>query len=142
MKKTLCILIALLSFSVASWSQERQKISDGVYMVTYGNTTVIEDDIHQQTLQLQVVKSPKGKNSAGQQLYDFVCGNKVTKDLTKTTMKRLITTALTSLGTKIGASSAGLAGGAAGAAIGAIVADYANVIASNLYDSACEYFNE
>lgn len=134
--------MALLGLTIATQAQERQKITDGVYMVSYGNTTVIEDDIHGQTLQLEVVKSPKGTNSAGQQLYDFVCGNKVTKDLTKTTMKRLITMALTSLGTKIGASAAGLPGGTAGAAIGAIASEYANVIASHVYDYACEYFNE
>lgn len=139
MKKVFCILITFLCFSMDSQAQECQKIADGLYIVSYGNITVIEDDIHQQTLQLKVVKSPKGENSVGQQLYDFACGNKLTKDLTKTTMQAAITGVLVSLGAYAGTYFGNTN---AGVAAGQFVAKYANVIASYAYDSACEYFKE
>lgn len=41
------LLIFALFVAFASSAQQRIKVSDGLYLVSYGNTAVIEDDINQ-----------------------------------------------------------------------------------------------
>jgi hypothetical protein len=138
MKKILLILVVLIGFGITANAQTRTKIADGLTLVSYGNTAVIEDDINQMTIRLEVKQKT---NNTGAIVYDFLCGNKYTKDLTKQMLQDGITVGLTLLGRSAGASAAGL-GGAPGAAAGAFIAKYANRIAMNLYDDACDYFGE
>ena len=137
MKKSIVMVFSIIcllfvSTNVAN-AQEWTKIGDGLYLVSYGNTAVIEDDIHQCTLNLKVEKSDR-KDSNGRPLYDFFCGNKYTKGIAKTGLKSAITAGLTAAGAYIG--------GPSGAAAGATIAQYANSIASNFYDDVCDYFGE
>ncbi|GHT63311.1 hypothetical protein AGMMS50239_19000 [Bacteroidia bacterium] len=136
MKKFMFILVAMVCFGISANAQTRTKIADGLTLVRYGNTAVLEDDVNQRTIRLEVKQKT---NSTGAVVYDFLCGNKYTKDLSKQALKDGITIALTALGGSTGASAAGL-GGVAGAAAGAYIARYANTIAMNLYDDACNYF--
>lgn len=141
MKKVLLFLLTLLACGSVIFAQERTKIADGLFLVRYGNVAVIEDDIHQCTIQLKV-EDTKQKNSYGQQLYNVFCGNEYTKGIAKNTMKYAITTMITSAATKIGAATGGVAGAAAGATVGSYISQYANSIASTFYDDVCNHFAE
>ena len=110
-------------------AQQRTKIIDGVYLVRYGNTAVVEDDINQMTWNLSVTAEAKTDNmgrKVGEYVYTFACGNKYTKGLTKFALKGAIVTTLTSA--TVGA--------------GAITADVAATIALIYYDDVCDYYKD
>lgn len=133
MKRYLTLIIALLSIfiGVNASAQTRTKISDGVYLVRYGNTAVIEDENSQRSISLSVEKH---EDNYGQIVYDIFCGNKYTKGIAKTALKGAIAAALTSAGSALG--------GPGGATLGATISAYANSIASNIYDDVCSYYGE
>lgn len=141
MRKLLLLFAAFITFSATICAQERTKIADGLFLVRYGNTAVIEDDIHQCTLQLKVEKTSQ-KDSHGQQVYNLFCGNKYTKGVAKTTMKAAITALITKASATIGGAVGGPGGAAAGITAGAFISQYANSIASNFYDDVCNYFSD
>ena len=121
MKKLLMILAALIPlflFTNTVNAQKRIKVSDGVYLVTYGNVTVLENDNTQQTIQIKVTKSDN--------LYDVFCGNQTVKRVTKAVLKNTIKALLTK-------ATLGLSW------VGGIVIDEAVNIT---YDSVCNYFGE
>ena len=117
---------------------ERYRIGDGLTLVTYGNTAVIEDDNTQQSISLSIERH---EDSSGRPVYDLFCGNKYTKGIMKTTLQAAISSIITTAAASIG-SSAGPAGTAAGASIGATVSKYANNIASYIYDDVCDYYKD
>ncbi len=78
MKKVLNFMIAVIAIvccAATASAQQRTKVADGVYIATYGNVTVIENDNTQQSVQIKVVKSDS--------LYDILCGDTVVKTVTK-----------------------------------------------------------
>ena len=119
MKRLLLVLCGLLFFVGVVDAQERMQISKGLYIVRYGNVTVIEDDVNQRTIQLIVEKE---KKSTGQIVYRVMCGNKYTKVVAKTALSMTIKAAVSSTG------------------IGAFGANAVASIASTAYDDACNYF--
>lgn len=141
MKKLLFFLGVIVAFSSAVFAQERTRIADGLYLVRYGNTAVIEDDIHQCTLQLKVEKTNQ-TDSHGQAVYNLFCGNKYTKGVAKTTMKAAISALITKASAALGTAVGGPGGTAAGITVGAFISQYANSIASNFYDDVCDYFSD
>lgn len=78
-------LIAIV-FSQSISAQNRTEITPGVYITTYGNVSVIENDNTQQSVQIKVVKSDN--------LYDIMCGNTVVKTVVKTALREGITTVI------------------------------------------------
>lgn len=56
MKKTLVLLIAMFAVFAAN-AQDRIKIKDGLYLASYGNTAVIEDDENNRTISMSVTKN-------------------------------------------------------------------------------------
>lgn len=134
MKKIILALIAVfavLMISDNANAQKKTKIADGLYLVSYGNTCVIEDDNNQQSLRLKV---DMRKDGSGRPIYDLLCGNKYTKGIAKTALQGAITYGLASAGAAMG--------GASGAAFGAYLSKYANSIASNFYDDVCDYYKD
>jgi hypothetical protein len=124
MKKILVILVAVIGLFVTSnsvFAQQRTKIAEGLTLVRYGNTAVIEDDIHQKTWNLSVTKEQK---STGEWIYYVACGNKYSKAVAKYALSGAVSAAVAATG--IGAFSSGVAG----------------VVASTFYDDVCEYFGE
>lgn len=103
MKRFLMFFVAvvtmLLAFSNNADAQERKKIGDGIYIVSYGNVTVIENDNVGMTTEVKVVK--KGTDSRGQAIYDILCKNKVTKGITQGGLTAAITAALKAAGIPI-----------------------------------------
>lgn len=68
-------LIAIICCAETASAQQRSKVDEGVYLVTYGNVTVIENDNTQQSVQIKVVKSDN--------MYDILCGDTVVKTVAK-----------------------------------------------------------
>ena len=129
MKRILLIIATFLLALPFVQAQQRTKIIDGVYLVRYGNTAVVEDDINQMTWNLSVTAEAKTDNmgrKVGEYVYTFACGNKYTKGLTKFALKGAIVTTLTSA--TVGA--------------GAITADVAATIALIYYDDVCDYYKD
>lgn len=124
MKKIFVLLVAVVGLFVTANSvsaQTRTKITEGLTLVRYGNTAVIEDDINQMTWNLSVTREQK---STGEWIYYVTCGNKYTKNVAKYGLSAAITGAVAATG--VGAFGAGVAG----------------VIASTFYEDVCEYFGE
>lgn len=115
-------------------AQKRAKIKDGVYLVSYGNTFVIEDDNAQQSKPLVNLSVKRREDNSGRPIYDILCGNKYTKDIAKTSLKLTLSSVITSAATTIG--------GVGGAAVGGIISTYATSIASNIYDDVCNYYKD
>ncbi|MDE5560820.1 MAG: hypothetical protein K2J00_03295 [Bacteroidaceae bacterium] len=115
-------------------AQKRTKIKDGVYLVSYGNTFVIEDDNSQQSKTLVNLSVKRHEDKSGRIVYDILCGNKYTKDIAKTYLKLTLSSVIT--------SAAAAIGGAGGAAVGGVISTYATSIASNIYDDVCNYYQD
>lgn len=117
-------LIALLFFCVtisSAFSQQRTKIAEGITLVRYGNTVVIEDDIHQKTWKLSVERE---KNKVGEWVYNVACGNKYTKAVAKFAVSAAIKALLVQSG------------------VGASISGATASIAMFFYDDVCDYFGE
>lgn len=124
MKKIILFCAAffvMLLSAVNADAQQRTKIGEGIYLTTYGDVSVIENDNVQMTMQLKVEKA--GTNSVGENVYNILCGNKWVKGLLKAGLTKGIQTALASSGIPLPKW-----------AVGPIV--------SGIYDSVCEYFGE
>lgn len=121
MKRVLFILVIVFAIAPVTSAQHRTKLYDGVYIASYGNTTVIENDNTQQTIQITVSQS---KNSFGEKVYEVACGNSRSKKVLKSGLKVAIGAALKSSG----------AGWFASWAVSEAV-DY-------IYDSVCDYYSD
>lgn len=128
---TIIALFGLFLIPDSAKAQTRTKISNGVYLVNYANTWTIEDDNTQQCITLSI---DKREDRSGRPVYDILCGNKYTKGVAKTALKRGITSALSAAGAALG--------GPGGAKLGAIISTYVNSIASNIYDDVCDYYKD
>lgn len=121
MKKLLILFIAVFGIVFSGNAQQKTKIADGVWLVRYGNTSVLEDDIHQKTWQIAVTREQK---SVGDWVYTVACGNKYTKAVTK-----------------FGITSA-VAAGVVYVSGGYVNAGLAKTIAGYVYDDVCDYFGD
>jgi hypothetical protein len=124
MKKVLLLTIALFAV-VATNAQERIKIKEGLYLVSYGNTAVIEDDENNRTISISVTKEINDRNSE-EATYNVVCG-KWTKRVVKYGLKTAVAAGIKSAGATYGAS---------------LAVSAAAELASWIYDDVCEYYGE
>lgn len=99
-------------------AQQRTEVMDGVYIATYGNVTVIENDNTQQTVQIRVVKSDN--------LYDIMCGNTVVKTVAKAGLRKGISYVITGY--------TAIPKWLTKAAVGFVV--------DKVYDGVCNYFGD
>lgn len=129
MKRFFLICLATLGLLPMLQAQQRTKIIDGVYLVRYGNTAVVEDDINHMTWNLSVTAEEKKDDMGrklGEYVYTFACANKYTKGLTKFALRGAIVSTLTS----------------ATVGVGAITADVAATMALIYYDDVCDYYKD
>ena len=110
-------IIAIICCAETASAQQRTKVADGIYMVTYGNVTVIENDNTQQTVQIKVQKK-------SDTMYDILCGDTVVKSVAKTGLKAGLAYAIQTYTT----IPAWVSGGAI------------NWIVDKAYEGACNYF--
>lgn len=111
------VIAAIIGCTSSLSAQQRIEVGKGVYLTTYGNVTVIENDNTQQTVQIKVQKKDDT-------LYEILCGDTIVKTVAKEGIKQGIAytiqtyTAIPSWLTR--------------AAIGHIV--------DKAYNGACDYF--
>lgn len=121
MKKILIAIIASLLFVFNANAQQRTKMADGIYLVSYGNTFVIENEILQRTETLSIKQE---KNSFGEEVYEVLCGNSYSKTVAKYALTGAVSAALTASG--VGAWATGLAA----------------ALTSTIYEEVCDYYGD
>lgn len=75
MKKSALFFSFLLSLFIINntFAQQRTKISEGVYVVSYGDTYVIEDDINQISVNMKI-QQEKIDDRNNEIMYNVICG--------------------------------------------------------------------
>ena len=132
MKNIGFVVLIFLSLSLIggkAFAQQKTKIVDGVYLIRYGNTAVVEDDINQKTWNLSVKAEEKKDSqgrSTGEIIYELACGNNYTKNLTKYALSGAIVASLTAVAGPYGAVTAGVA----------------TTIANTFYEDVCKYYGQ
>ena len=95
----LSIMCLLFANTTAANAQQRTKIADGYYLVSYGSVQVIEDDNRGMSIEVKVEKAEK--NAYGEQLYNVLCKNQTIKAVAIGGLKQAITRALNAAGVPI-----------------------------------------
>lgn len=117
----LSIMCLLFANTTTANAQQRTKIADGYYLVSYGNVQVIEDDNRGMSIQVKVEKA--GKNTSGEQLYNVLCKNQTIKAVAKGGLSAAIKSVLTAAGVPVPSWVIGPA-------------------VSYIYDAICNYYGE
>ena len=121
MKKIFLIIVALFACSTIMQAQERTKISDGLYIVNYAGTYVIEDDVNQRSISISISQENKEKQS-DETIYKVVCGKWVKRTI-KDGLKLAIAGGIAASGASQGAS---------------LIISAASTLALYIYDDYCE----
>ena len=106
-------------------AQNRIKIQEGLYLVSYGNTCVIEDDVNQRTISMTISQEQRDERT-NQNIYKVACG-KWTKRVVKDGLNMAIVE---------GIKAAGVSGGTS------LVVSAASKLAMYIYDDVCDYYGE
>lgn len=128
MKRFIMVLFAVLaSFSFVDTisAQTRVRVDDGVYLVRYGKTSVLEDEKNQRSISIEIAQDGIDQRNK-EKVYKVVCGKwtkRVVKKALKTAVDEGIRAAAPSHGMSLGVSAI------------AAAADW-------IYDDACEYFEK
>ncbi len=117
------LLIFALFVAFASSAQQRIKVSDGLYLVSYGNTAVIEDDINQKSISIEVAQDGIDR-ATGEKVYNVVCG-RWTKRVVKDGLKAAIDAGVIAAAETKGAS---------------LIVSQAAKLVGYIYDDVCGYF--
>lgn len=126
--KRILTLIVIASFSligVVANAQTRTQVGDGVYLVRYGKTAVLEDEKNQRTISIEITQEVKDRQT-NEKIYKVACG-KWTKRVVKDGLNAAIVA---------GIAAAGSTGGTS-----AMVSAAAKA-AGYIYDDVCEYYGE
>lgn len=125
MKRFIILTITLVLVSLASTvsAQNRVKIKDGLYLVTYGSSVVIEDDINQRSISVSVTKEADNYQT-GKATYEVVCG-KWSKRVVKDSLKAAIAS---------GIAASGASGGTS------LIISAAGTLANYIYDDVCQHY--
>lgn len=124
MKKLILLFVMVLGIVVTSFAETKQYKHGEVTAYLSGNRAEIVDNNNNVCI---IVTIDRTKNSLGEWVYEFACGNKKTKNLTKLALKSAITFGISSVASPAGA-----------AAISAV----ATSVASDIYDDVCNYYGE
>ena len=128
MKRVSSIIVAIIAitvFSPVAFAQTRTKINDDVYLVRYGNTTVIEDDKNQRSVSMEISQEIIDRKT-NEKIYTVVCG-KWTKRVVKDGLNMAIAAGIAAAGTTAGSSA---------------IVSAASTAALYIYEDACEYYGE
>lgn len=90
MKKLLSLILACIAVIACSemvCAQQKTEISAGIFLATYGNVTVIENNNTQQTVRIKVQKN-------GDSMFDILCGDTLVKTVAKAGLKEGIAYAI------------------------------------------------
>ena len=115
----IAVIIATCFTSI--YAQERTKISDGLYIVNYAGTYVIEDDVNQRSISISISQENKERQS-DETIYKVVCGKWVKRTI-KDGLKLAIAGGIAASGASQGAS---------------LIISAASTLALYIYDDYCE----
>lgn len=128
MKRTISIIGILTTILLVSFTAKagnRQSLGNGVSLVQYGNTWVIEDDNRQMTISVEIAQAGIDRRN-NEMMYNVICNG---------TFKKVAKWALR------GAIADGIK--AAAASGGSTLLVSASALAVDIiYDEACEYWKE
>lgn len=127
MKRLALFLVALLSIVIGTnaSAQNRTKVGDGVYLVTYGSTAVIEDEKNQRSISIEIAQESIDRQT-NQKIYKVACG-KWTKRVVKDGLKAAIAGGIAASGATGGTSA---------------IVSAASTAALYIYEDVCEYYGE
>ena len=127
MKKLIALLVVAVSIMFVSnvSAQTRIKIQDGLYLVSYGNTAVIEDDINQRSISISISQIQRDERT-NKATYEVVCGK-----WTKRTVKDGLQIAIAG-----GIAASGASGGTS------LMISAASKLAMYIYDDVCDYYGD
>lgn len=111
----------ILGVIASANAQKRIKINDDLSLVSYGNTTVIEDEKNQRTISIEIAQDGIDKRN-NEKIYKVVCG-KWTKRVVKDGLKAAIAVGIASAGASVGSS---------------LIVSAAATIGGYIYDDFCE----
>lgn len=120
----ICFFGFLLVGGIVS-AQTKTKISDGLYVVDYGGTYVIEDEKNQRSISMEITQE-RIDDRNNETMYKVVCG-KWTKRVVKTGLNYAI---------KEGIKYAATSGGST------LMVSAVGALAQWIYDDACEYWEK
>lgn len=128
MKKT-CLFImsflCLLMIGNTSFAQTKTKISEGLYLVDYAGTYVIEDEVNQRSISITITEEIKNRQT-NEKIYKVVCG-KWSKRVVKDGLKTAIAGGIAASGATYGTS---------------LIISAASTLAMYIYDDYCEYLEK
>lgn len=124
MKKLVLLFVMMLGFVTATFAEEKQYKHGEVTAYLSGNRAEIVDNNNNVCI---IVTIDRSKNSLGEWVYEFACGNKETKNLTKLALNTAIRLGIYSVASPAGAE-----------AISAVATSLAN----DIYDNVCNYYGE
>lgn len=127
MKRFALFLVALLSIVIGTnaSAQNRTKVGDGVYLVTYGSTAVIEDEKNQRSISIEISQESIDRQN-NQKIYKVACG-KWTKRVVKDGLKAAIAGGIAASGATGGTSA---------------IVSAASTAALYIYEDVCDYYGE
>lgn len=127
MKRFALFLVALLSIVIGTnaSAQNRTKVGDGVYLVTYGSTAVIEDEKNQRSISIEISQESIDRQT-NQKIYKVACG-KWTKRVVKDGLKAAIAGGIAASGATGGTSA---------------IVSAASTAALYIYEDVCDYYGE
>lgn len=117
-------VFTVLLMSNNAFAQQRTKISEGVYVVSYGGTYVIEDDINQISVNMKI-QQEKIDKSNNEKMYNVICGK----------WSRRVTSFALAEAIKEGIKYAVPTGGSS------LIPAAAAAVAKWIYEDACDYWD-
>lgn len=123
MKKLVPLFLGLILMGGTAFAQTKTKIQDGLYIVNYAGTYVIEDNINQRSISIEVTQERIDDRNS-ETMYKVVCG-KWAKRVVKTGLNYAI---------KEGIKYAANTGGST------LMVSAVGALTQWIYDDACEYW--
>ena len=125
MKNTFLLIFAFLLTGSCAMAQQKTKIQDGLYIVNYAGTYVIEDETNQRSISIEITQERADARNS-ETMYKVVCG-KWTKRVVKTGLNYAIKE-----GIKHTVSTAG----------SSLMVSAIGAIAQWIYDDVCDYWEQ
>lgn len=127
MKRIALTFVAVLSIIIGTnlSAQNKTKVGDGIYLVTYGSTAIIEDEKNQKSISIEISQEIKN-NQANEKIYTVACG-KWTKRVVKDGLKAAIAGGIAASGATGGTSA---------------IISAASTAALYIYEDVCDYYKE
>ena len=128
MKKTCYFIMSflcLLMIGNTSFAQTKTKISEGLYLVDYAGTYVIEDEVNQRSISITITEEIKNRQT-NEKIYKVACGKwtrRTVKDGLDNAIQAGIIAAVPTKGT-------------------ALIVSAAAKLAKYIYDDYCEYLEK